>query len=237
MKLFSASNPKIQKGVDFGYLTHIMHLAPGRLSGRQVCASASAGCLAGCLNTAGRGHMTPIQEARIRKTNKFFDTRPDFMDQMVKDIRSGIRKADRLGLIPCFRPNGTSDLRWESISVKFAKNIFEVFPNIQFYDYSKHSNRKNIPDNYHLTFSRSEDNDHKLGQALENGMNIAAVFNGDLPDTYMDLEVIDGDIHDLRFLDPSPVIVGLKAKGRAKKDTSGFVLNVLQPTISSAAIA
>ena len=229
MRLLSDANPKIQKGVARGYLTFIMHLAPGSISGRNVCPGASAGCLKVCLNTAGRGHMKPIQDARIRKTNWFYDDRTGFMQQLVKDVRAGIRKADRLGLIPVFRLNGTSDLRWETVRVDGYSNIFEMFPNVQFYDYTKLSNRRNIPANYHLTFSRSESNEQLLDEALANGMNLAVVFStkkkADLPIRYRSLPVVDADDTDLRFLDPAGSVCGLRAKGKASKDTTGFVVH------------
>lgn len=235
MKLLSDANPKIQKGTAKGFLTFIMHLAPGSLSGKNVCPGASAGCLFSCLNTAGRGRFDNIQAARIRKTQWFFQDREGFMLQLVKDIKSGIRKAERLGLVPVFRLNGTSDIRWETVKVGSHKNIFEMFPNTQFYDYTKLANRRNIPANYHLTFSRSESNDHLLSEAMENGMNVAVVFSTkkgkDLPmyvpnGIYEPIPVVDGDETDLRFLDPAVSIVGLRAKGAAKKDTSGFVVHI-----------
>lgn len=230
MKLLSDANPKIQKGTSKGYLTFIMHLAPGSLSGHNVCPGASAGCLATCLNTAGRGRFQNIQQARIRKTEWFFRDRKGFMAQLVKDVEAGIRKADRLKLTPVFRLNGTSDIRWETVKVGSYKNIFEMFPNVQFYDYSKLSNRKNIPANYHLTFSRSESNENKLDEAISNGMNVAVVFStkkkNDLPSRYRSLPVVDADETDLRFLDPKGSVCGLRAKGQAKKDASGFVVHI-----------
>lgn len=230
MKLLSDANPKIQKGVQHGYLTFIMHLAPGSLSGFNVCPGASAGCLFSCLNTAGRGRFDQIQQARIRKTRWFFSDRDGFMAQLVSDVQAGIRKADRLGLIPVFRLNGTSDIRWETVRIGSHRNIFEMFPHVQFYDYSKLSNRRNIPANYHLTFSRSESNEDKLDEAVANGMNLAVVFNTGknekLPAKYRSLPVVDADETDLRFLDPKGSICGLRAKGEAKKDTSGFVVHV-----------
>lgn len=230
MKLLSESNPKTVKGQRLGYLTWILHLAPSTLSGKNVCPGASAGCIASCLNTAGRGHMAPIQQARIRKTKLFFEDRESFMHQLVKDIQSAIRKSDRLGYTPVFRLNGTSDIRWETIRIGPYRNIFDMFRNVQFYDYTKLSNRRNIPANYHLTFSRSECNEDKLDEAISNGMNIAVVFNtkkGEtLPDTYRNLPVVDADDTDLRFLDVRGSVCGLRAKGRARKDTSGFVVHV-----------
>ena len=230
MKLLSDANPKIQKGTAKGYLTFILHLAPGKLSGYNVCPGASAGCLATCLNTAGRGRFDNIQQARIRKTRWLFSERDGFMAQLVKDIQAGIRKAGRANLTPVFRLNGTSDIRWETIPVGSHRNIFEMFPNVQFYDYTKLANRRNIPANYHLTFSRSEENDAKVPDAIANGMNVAVVFStkksADLPTVYRSLPVVDADETDLRFLDPKGSICGLRAKGGAKKDTSGFVVHV-----------
>jgi len=225
MRLLTEGNPKTAKGLALGYLSFIMHLAPYKLSGYNVCPKASQGCAAACLNTAGRGKFTSIQEARIRKTHWFFQNRETFMAQLVKDIRAGIRKASRLNLIPVFRLNGTSDIRWETVAVDGYANIMEMFPAVQFYDYTKIANRRNIPSNYHLTFSRSESNDLDVNIALLYGMNVAVVFS-ELPETYMGLRVIDGTETDLRFLDPSRVIVGLIAKGKAKTDTSGFTVAV-----------
>lgn len=228
MKLLTASNPKLMKGTKKGYLSFILHLAPGKISGYQVCPKASEACLDVCLNLSGRGRFDKVQSARIRKTKMFFENREAFMDQLVKDIQAGIRKAERENLIPVFRLNGTSDIRWETVKVGQSKNIFARFPEIQFYDYTKLPNRKNIPENYHLTFSRSESNHSDCGEAFLNGMNVAVVFS-EVPEMWNHIEVHNGDETDLRFLDPPSVFVGLKAKGKAKKDQSGFVVHL--PTI------
>lgn len=223
MKLLTLGNTKTVKGEKLGYQTYIMHLAPSTLSGYNTCPMASAGCAASCLNTAGRGQFTATQTARIRKTIWFFENRESFMAQLVKDVEAAIRKATREGFIPTFRLNGTSDIRWENIPVGGYANIMEMFPTVQFYDYTKLPNRRNIPANYHLTFSRSESNDTHVITAMENGMNVAVVFDK-MPDTFAGRTVIDGTETDLRFLDGSNVIVGLEAKGKAKRDTSGFVI-------------
>ena len=228
MKLLSTANPKIQKGSKLGYLSLILHLAPADLSGKETCPKRTAGCSAACLNTAGRGGMfrrgentNTIQQARIRKTRQFFEDRAAFMEQLEKDINLGIKQAARLGLTPVFRLNGTSDLAWEKYG------IIEKFPQVQFYDYTKVLGRKvSHLKNYHLTFSAADGNDADVARAVDQGMNVAAVFDR-LPEEYMGREVIDADDHDLRFLDPLGVIAGLKAKGRAKKDTSGFVRRVI----------
>lgn len=234
MKLLSTANPKIQKGTKLGYLSYILHLAPADLSGKETCPKRTAGCTAACLNTAGRGGMfkkgentNMIQQARIRKTKMFFEARDEFMAQLVKDIKLGIKQAAKLGLTPVFRLNGTSDLSFEKYSVDGAKNIFALFPDVQFYDYTKVLGRKvaDIP-NYHLTFSAADGNDSDVAKAVAAGMNVAMVFDR-LPETYMGREVFNADETDLRFLDPKGVIAGLKAKGRAKKDTTGFVRRVI----------
>jgi hypothetical protein len=165
-----------------------------------------------------RGENTNmIQEARIRKTKMFFEDREAFMAQLEKDIKLGIKQAAKLGLTPVFRLNGTSDLAWEKYG------IIEKFPGVQFYDYTKVLGRKvaHLP-NYHLTFSAADGNDSDVQKAVAQGMNVAAVFDK-LPAEYMGRPVINADDTDLRFLDPKGVIAGLKAKGRAKKDTTGFV--------------
>ena len=240
MKLLSTANPKIQKGAKLGYLSFILHLAPATLSGKETCPKRTAGCTAACLNTAGRGGMfkrgentNMIQQARIRKTKMFFEDREGFMEQLEKDINLGIKQARRLGLTPVFRLNGTSDLAWEKYTMKGSdKNVFEMFDNIQFYDYTKVLGRKTSAyKNYHLTFSAADGNDADVQKAVAQGMNVAAVFDR-LPEEYMGREVIDADEHDLRFLDAKNVIAGLKAKGRAKKDTSGFVRRMIPITVA-----
>ena len=234
-KLLSTANPKIQKGTKMGYLSFILHLAPADLSGKETCPKRTAGCTAACLNTAGRGGMfkkgentNMIQKARIRKTVQFFFDRDQFMLDLAYDIQKAVAFAKKQGLTPVIRLNGTSDLSWEKYEVPVfcTKNIFELFPNVQFYDYTKVLGRKvaDIP-NYHLTFSKADGNDADVAKAIEQGYNIAAVFD-EMPATYMGLPVINADETDLRFLDPKGCIAGLKAKGKAKKDYTGFVIRL-----------
>jgi hypothetical protein len=249
-KLLTPGNPKTEKGRGAGYWTFILHLSPAKLSGYNVCPMATKGCKAACLNTAGRGgimaghgiltaadvakgiHNT-IQKARIRRTKLFFEARETFMTLLAADIRRGIAKARKQGYEPVFRLNGTSDIRWESIAVEGASNIFALFPGVQFYDYTKIANRKNIPANYAITFSLADGNDAQAAAAMRSGINVAAVFRnkasvaGHVTVGY-ELEgarhpVFTGDDTDLRFLDPAGVIVALYAKGNAKRDRAGFV--------------
>jgi hypothetical protein len=233
MKLLSTANPKIQKGTKLGYLSFILHLAPADLSGKEVCPKRTAGCTEACLNTAGRGGMfrkgentNMIQQARIRKTKYFFADRTNFMVDLFADIRKGIKQAEKMGLTPVFRLNGTSDLSWEKYTLN-EQTVFETFPTVQFYDYTKVLGRKVAGiNNYHLTFSAADGNDADVASAIAQGMNVAMVFDK-LPETYMGREVINADETDLRFLDKKGVIAGLKAKGRAKKDITGFVRKVI----------
>lgn len=244
MKLLNIdANAKTVKGQKKGYLTGIMYLAPYTSSGINVCPTADlAGCWKTCLFVQGRarvyakgtfmsegGYELPdstIVRARIARTKLFHTDREAFMLQLEKEINALIRKADREGFIPVVRLNGTSDIRWENIKFKDGITIFEKFPDIQFYDYTKISNRKNIPSNYHLSWSYSGSN-QKYMQMRPATQNWVVVFrNGDFPKTFLGRPVIDGDATDLRFLDASGVVVGLKAKGTAVKDTSGFVVDV-----------
>ena len=219
--MLGTGNTKTLKGEKYGYQTFIMHLAPSTVSGYNVCPMASLGCAAACLNTAGRGQFQKTQAARIIKTRWFFENRTTFMAQLVKDVEAAIRKAKREALIPVFRLNGTSDIRWETIEVQGAQNIMELFPTVQFYDYTKLPNRKNIPSNYHLTFSRSESNQADVEAT---SLNIAVVFSV-LPKTYLGRTVVNGVDTDLTFTYPDNVVVGLLAKGKAKKDMTGFVVH------------
>jgi hypothetical protein len=168
-----------------------------------------------------------IQKARIRKTLMFINDRAGFLDLLVSDITKAIRQAAKLGLIPVFRLNGTSDLSWEKYKIE-GKTIFQLFPEVQFYDYTKVLNRKvlDIP-NYHLTFSKADGNDGDVKKAIKQGLNVAVVFaTKALPVSYLGMPVFNGDDSDIRFRDPKNNVVGLYAKGRAKKDTTGFVVHI-----------
>jgi hypothetical protein len=248
-KLLTTGNPKIEKGTGRGYLTFILHLAPADLSGWNVCPMATEGCKAACLNTAGRGGMmagvarltldmlqagkvNTIQAARIRKTRRFFQDREGFMTDLAKEIDKAVRYAEKRGLVPVFRLNGTSDIRWERVPVSVGEgmarvtfaNVMALFPHATFYDYTKIANRRDLPSNYHLTFSLAENNDPQAFAALANGLNVAVVFRTKAqPESFMGVPVFCGDESDLRFLDPRGVVVGLYAKGNAKADTTGFV--------------
>lgn len=230
------ADAKTKKGEKLGILTGVLYLAPGDISGFEVCPNRSKGCFDACLFTAGRGAMIKVYESRVNKTRWFFRNRKSFMEIIVKDIERLIRKANRESMIAAVRLNGTSDIAWEKVRVVRDgveyRNVMLAFPDTQFYDYSKIRGRKSaiaLP-NYHLTFSLAEDNDHDAFLAIDEGYNLAVVFDlkkgEDKPTTWMGYPVINGDETDVRFMDPpGGHIVGLYAKGDAKKDDSGFVRN------------
>lgn len=245
-------NAKTVKGSVHGFITAILYLSPSDSSGTELCPLAEvAKCKLPCLNQAGRGGMAAgnatfvtdsgveladnaIQRARLRRTRLFLDDRATFMAQFVREIEKAKIKAERKGKTLVVRPNGTSDIRWESIPCSRNgadyPNIFAAFPNVQFYDYTKIPNRRvaHIP-NYSLTFSYSDVPEFApiVVKALKHygeTVNFAAVFHGKVPASFLGRPVINGDETDLRFLDAPGVVLALKAKGKARRDTSGFVV-------------
>lgn len=261
MKLLNIdANAKTVKGQKKGFMTAVLYLAPYKAAGINVCPMAElAGCWKGCLNTAGRGGIakgaatfeTPagslpdnaIQRARIARTRFYAEDRDGFMIQLHREIAAFIRKAERKGLVPVVRLNGTSDIQWEKI--RFAvgeiepQTIFDYFPAVQFYDYTKLPNRfgRPLPENYHLTLSHSGASERYQSMVRkareEHGAPVVMVYRtkamkakslGQLAS--IGANAVDGDETDLRFLDGDRALVGLYAKGAARKDTSGFVLDV-----------
>lgn len=224
--LSTDTNAKTIKGQSFGYLTGILYLISGSGSGRNLCPHASDGCLLACLITAGRGAMASVHNARLAKTARFLADREGFALEIKADVTRLIKSAGKKKMTPCVRLNGTSDLPWYNIG-----GIMQSFPSVQFYDYTPNFGRMvqflkgELPSNYHLTFSRKENNDAQCDLILQMGGNVAVVFN-ELPTTWKGYPVVNGDKTDLRFLDGKNVVVGLKAKGKAKNDTSGFVVKI-----------
>lgn len=217
------ANAKTVKGQAKGYMTGILYLAPARLSGFEVCPMRSAGCTAGCLNTAGRGIFSNVQKARIAKTKEYFADKQAFITRLNKEIFALKKRAKKNNFQPCVRLNGTSDIDWT--------DVVNQNPDIQFYDYTKVNVRVlqylsgKMPKNYHLTFSLNEANMASAKIILGLGGNVAMVFNVKrgmpLPKTYIGFRVVDGDLSDLRFLDENGVIVGLRAKGKARNNNMG----------------
>lgn len=234
-KLLSVStDAKTVKGEKKGVLTGVLYLAPATLSGYQVCPSATDGCIAACLYTAGQGIYANVQKSRLNRTRWFFEDRASFMETLVADIQRLVRKATKDGMTPAVRLNGTSDIAWEKMKVSVAgieyRSLMEAFPDIQFYCYTKVLGRKTAMAlaNYHLTFSLAESNDAFALKALEEGYNVAVVMrvkrNDVKPVIWGGYPVVNGDEDDVRFRDPKGGhIVALTAKGKAVKDTSGFV--------------
>lgn len=215
-KLLGTKNTKTVKGEKYGWLTYIMYLAPftQNATGKSVCSHASIGCVEACLFGAGRGGMyTSVEQARINKTNYLLADRPKFFAQLVSEIEGLVAKHEKNEEKVCIRLNGTSDLAWEKFKVQDGKTLMELFPTVQFYDYTKNYLRFNkvLPENYHLTFSRSESNEEHVENILAKGYNVAVVFD-ELPETYKGYKVINGDESDLRFKDEKNVVVGLKYK-------------------------
>jgi hypothetical protein len=246
------TNAKTVKGQKKGYMTAVLYLAPANLSGYEVCPMRSSGCTAACLNTAGRGKMSNVQRARVARTIRYMEDRDAFLADLIGELKAFVTKAMKAGLTPAIRLNGTSDIPWERVAIKgkhvygegeevVFPNLMSLFKTVQFYDYTKITKRAiqagngvRWPHNYHLTFSKSENNWDDCLTVLNEGGNVAAVFDS-LPETYDNWTVIDGDADDLRFLPQGlasmqhkQVIVGLKAKGDAKHDTSGFVIRTKQ---------
>lgn len=239
------SNPKVAKNGKLDVLAAPLHLAPFNLSGFQVCPKASLGCAAACLHTAGNpAYMEQKDRSRKAKTVAYFKERDAFMAVLAYEIAALRRKAIAKGMQPAVRLNATSDLPWEhrKITVNGVTiGLMEYFSDVQFYDYTKITKRAiawaegRMPSNYHLTFSKSEDNDADVIEVLSNGGNVAIVFpSGDLTDQIEVMSrfwggdgfpaIVDGDAHDYRPADQRGCVVALKAKGDARNDASGFVL-------------
>lgn len=246
------SNPKVFKNMKAGVMTSPLHLAPASVSGWNVCPQASQGCIAACLHTAGNpAYMAQKFASRNDKTCAYMTTRAEFMALLVFEIAALERKAAAADMACGVRLNATSDIAWERVRVTIDgieyMNVMHAFPHITFYDYTKVTKRalafasetSGWPPNYHLTFSKAEDNDADVIRVLEAGGNVAVVFEKELPDSVVKSvgtirprdgmpkgawPVINGDETDFRPMDGLGVIVGLKAKGDAKHDESGFVM-------------
>lgn len=224
------SNAKLTKSNKSGkgYLTFGLSLSPAHTSGYQTCASSSPGCRAACLYTSGHGRTSTVQRCRVAKTIAFFEQREMFMAMLYEELNKAYKKAQKQDKDCAVRLNIVSDVMWET------EGVPQAFPLIQFYDYTKHYKRmlkytaEKLPTNYHLTFSRSEVNEKQCMEVLYAGGNVTVVFdNKNFPKEWNGFPVVNGDETDLRFLDPRQSVVGLYMKGDGKKDTTGFVVNLL----------
>lgn len=214
----SAKIDKSDKHTD--YENYIMYLSPHTLSGTNICPNASPGCSSSCLNTAGRGKFKTTQRARLNRTLHYVNNRVSFLQRLRAEIMYHAALHKNLAI----RLNGTSDINFNP----FIKSIYTHAPHVVFYDYTKNLSQAiktlSTP-NYHVTFSRSETNEADCLKALSMGINVAVVFRHKIPTTWMGYEVVDGDKTDTRFLDKTGVVIGLTAKGRGKKDKTGFVVD------------
>ena len=202
-----------------GWETYCIYLAPSDMSGYNVCPN-DKWCKQFCLNGSGRNKgdilvrgekESRINIARIKKAKLFFENRPLFMEIVVREIKKSYNHAKNNNMGFAIRINGTSDINIESFIYK-GQNLLQIFPNIQFYDYTKCNGYLTIPnryDNYDITLSYNGYNWNKCKEYLDNGGKVAVVFNGELPNTFKGYKVIDGNNHDMRFLDPKGTIMGL----------------------------
>lgn len=211
--------------------TFILYLAPHNLNNKNItlCKDASKGCIASCLYSAGRGKFSNVQKSRINKANYFVTDKKAFLKQLLFEIRKEIEKAAKTETKIAFRLNGTSDIDFLYLLKKHFDFDVDLLPydKVYFYDYTKslvRAIRYKNSRNYTLTFSKSETNQNEVEKALKLGINVAAVFKNDLPKKYKGKKVVDGDLNDLQMLEFKNVILGLKAKAEAKKDTTGFVI-------------
>lgn len=245
--LLSTDNNKTVKGEKFGWKTYILYLSPFKQNsqGKNICPMATVGCAAACLYGSGKGSMSNVQKGCTNKTEFFLNDRKSFLTFLYSEIAQIEVKHKIEGMNFAIRLNGTSDISWEKfILPQTGKNIFDTFPNIQFYDYTKNYLRfkGKLPNNYKLLFSRSETNEHIAIDLLKAGVNAAFVFYA-IPETYKGFKVINGDISDLRWRDEEGVIVGLKYKkltGRGANNQlafdSGFAIKTALPaTLKKAA--
>jgi hypothetical protein len=226
--LLGTSSTKTVKGEKLGFLTAILYLTPDD----NICSMARlAGCMEGCLYSSGRGAFNSVQNARQAKTDFWYANQRAFLLSFCADVWSLHRSAAKHNQKLLVRPNGTSDIPWENFKVLDDQTIFQLFPDVQFYDYTKHPSRNLVgktPDNYDLTYSFSSITPKPIsikGLTNKNNSRVAVVFQRkeDIPQSFRSWEVIDGDDTDVRHIEPKNVVVALYAKGKAKKDHSGFV--------------
>jgi len=237
-RFFSVDSPKAIKANKYGYLNAINYMAPHSTGGvGNLCPNASDGCKSLCLGKySGQASLVKdlengtnnVRESRIRKAEYFMQDRKAFMSEMTDHVKDLVKKSVKDKLKLCVRPNGSTDIAFEYTKTKDGQSLPDRFPDVQFVDYTKSMKRvlnPKRPSNYHLTFSLSETNKAEAEKVLKAGFNVAVVFGNGMPETFMGHKVIDGLQHDLRHLDPSPVIVGLEPKGKkALEDKTGFVV-------------
>jgi hypothetical protein len=217
---------KHQKSLKYGELTLSLYLAPAKMSGYEVCPGRTAECTRLCLNQSGKNMGVQkergdfINQSRITKTRLFFEERDFFMDWLISEIEAAKRKAVRMTHKLSIRLNNTSDISPEEFT-RNGKNILEMYPEIQFYEYTKVPSRVKLMErypNYDVTFSYTGYNWETCKQMLENDTRVAVVFKK-VPEVWEGYKVIDGDEYDMRYKDDKKVIVGLKYKINRNKLT------------------
>lgn len=216
MILLTLNNPKLEKGRSYGWLLAGLHLAPAFESGTNMCPAHTRECASVCLYFAGRGTSKKIQQARIRRAKYFIEDREFFLKQLRGEIAALRATAFSKGLRLAIRLNVTSDVRWERFGIP------QEFPDVMFYDYTKIPGRS-TPDNYKLCFSFSGHNLNECLKELAAGRCVAIPFR-QKPVEFFGYPVIDGDAHDLRFLDPPGHVVALSPKGRLRRDPNNLFL-------------
>jgi hypothetical protein len=238
----NSSSKLLKSGIVSKQYTYGLYLAPAKTSGYNVCSHSTKECRLGCLATSGRAGMElisggdRIKNARIKKTKLFYEQPEFFMQWLIAEIRVAQLKAKKDGYFFSVRLNGTSDIDWQNVRIN-GQNIFEIFPEVSFYDYTKNVMKFfNLAPNYHLTLSYTGRNWHLCEVMLKNGHNVAMVFNvkneKQLPLQFADYQVINGDLTDYRVADAKGIIVGLKWKRIADRVIEKQVLNsvfVVQP--------
>jgi hypothetical protein len=236
------TNPKLRKSNRAGtpYQTWGLALAPAKESGHQLCSSSTPACRAACLYRQGHARLDPtVVACRLARSVAWKKHPAWFKAKLLHELGVVARRSGEQGFRAAVRMNLTSDVFWE----REWPELFERYSYFQFYDYTKHFQRMmrflrgGLPVNYHLTFSRSEDNDRHCRQVLDAGGNVAVVFRTrEFPARFLGHPVVDGDETDLRFLDPEGVVVALSAKGTAKGDDTGFVAEALSTAEATARI-
>ena len=228
------SSAKIIKNAKISKVnTYCIYLAPANLSGYNTCSHSTPECRIGCLNTSGRAGMeqsigkTIIADCRAVKTRLFYEQPAYFMQWIIAEIEAQKNLSYKKDMDFAVRLNGTSDIDWSNVLVN-GKTIFEIFSDVEFYDYTKsHLKFKNKPKNYHLTMSYTGRNWQVCEMLLQEGFNVAVVFDvkneSELPKEFRGYKVINGDLTDYRISDPKGVIVGLKWKRIGDKQINDYV--------------
>ena len=244
------SSTKIDASNDAGegYLSYIQYLSPANgyndaTDSRypSLCPYATKGCTAACLGiSAGRMRFTSVQLAQINRTRLFHQSKKAYFIVLVDEILRAKRRAERDGLKLSIRLNGTSDILWEYMKFEIDGvtfyDIFQAFPDVMFYDYTKipYKYRKDAVDlpNYSLTYSYTGEDVsiERANEYIDAGCSVSVVYTGDPSSKLKKLFPkcwywVDGDVHDMRFFDPAGSLVLLKAKGDAVRDRSGFVVH------------